>query len=72
MAEQQDDSARPSTSRRSWVRSLAMFGLAMVALAAVTETITLGKMRTVVGGFVILALVALVIAGVGWMFEPRE
>jgi tetratricopeptide (TPR) repeat protein len=73
MSERQDDSVQPATPRgRSWIRSLAMVGLVLLALSAVTETVTQGQARRLVGAVVLLALVAFVVAGAAWLFEPRQ
>ena len=73
MSERQDDSVQPATPRgRAWIRTAAMVGLVLLALAAVTETVTSGRARGVVGAIVLIALLAFGVAGAGWLFEPRH
>ncbi|WP_157180766.1 tetratricopeptide repeat protein [Actinopolymorpha alba] len=72
MAGGQDDSTKPAAPRgRGWTRSLAIFGLLVLALAALTETVTAGSARRLVGGLFLLALAAFAVAGLGWLFEPK-
>ncbi|MET9020470.1 tetratricopeptide repeat protein, partial [Actinopolymorpha sp. NPDC004070] len=70
---QQGDSGKPEEPQaRTWVRSLGMIGLVFLVLAALIETITAGTQRPVVGGLVLLAVAAFVVAGVGRLTEPES
>jgi len=70
VVERQDDARQNAQGARPWVRTLAMVGLFLLALAALAETVTAGALRPLTGALILLAVAAFAVAGVGKLTEP--